>query len=159
MSIKRGSILHEKLINKMEFNIPKQEELNKMYEETEALAKDLGMKPYYMYRQKNMLGNMENVGYSKENKIGIYNIQMIEERQTIIALGADAVSKIIFMDENRIERAPNVKDVIEYTKRVEEMVHRKKKNIRYFIFIMIRRNINVIASAKRYKRLIAYRII
>ncbi len=84
---------------------------------------------------------------------------MIEERQTIIALGADAVSKIIFMDENRIERAPNVKDVIEYTKRVEEMVHRKKKNIRYFIFIMIRRNINVIASAKRYKRLIAYRII
>lgn len=52
---------------------------------------------------------------------------MIEERQTIIALGADAVSKIIFMDENRIERAPNVKDVIEYTKRVEEMVHRKKK--------------------------------
>ncbi len=127
MSIKRGSILHEKLINKMEFNIPKQEELNKMYEETEALAKDLGMKPYYMYRQKNMLGNMENVGYSKENKIGIYNIQMIEERQTIIALGADAVSKIIFMDENRIERAPNVKDVIEYIKRVEEMVYRKKK--------------------------------
>lgn len=52
MSIKRGSILHEKLVNKMEFNIPKQEELNKMYEETEALAKDLGMKPYYMYRQK-----------------------------------------------------------------------------------------------------------
>ena len=127
MSIKRGSILHEKLVNKMEFNIPRQEELNRMYEETEYLAKDLGMKPYYMYRQKNMLGNMENVGYSKENKIGIYNIQMIEERQTIIALGADAVSKIIFMDENRIERAPNVKDVIEYTKRVKEMVHRKKK--------------------------------
>ncbi len=73
-----------------------------------------------------MLGNMENVGYSKKDKIGIYNIQMIEERQTIIALGADAVSKIIFMDENRIERAANVKDVIEYTKRVEEMVQRKK---------------------------------
>ncbi|KOR24126.1 coproporphyrinogen III oxidase [Clostridium sp. L74] len=127
MSIKRGSILHEKLINKMEFNIPKQEELNKMYEETEKLAKDLGINPYYMYRQKNMLGNMENVGYSKKDKIGIYNIQMIEERQTIIALGADAVSKIIFMDENRIERAANVKDVIEYTKRVEEMVQRKKR--------------------------------
>ncbi|WP_409068913.1 coproporphyrinogen III oxidase [Clostridium sp. FAM 1755] len=127
MSIKRGSILHEKLVNKMEFNIPKQEELNKMYEETEKLAKDLGINPYYMYRQKNMLGNMENVGYSKKDKIGIYNIQMIEERQTIIALGADAVSKIIFMDENRIERAANVKDVIEYTKRVEEMVQRKKR--------------------------------
>ncbi len=101
---------------------------------------------------------MENVGYSKENKIGIYNIQMIEERQTIIALGADAVSKIIFMDENRIERSPNVKDVIEYTKEWKKW-YIERKNIRYFIFIMVRRNINVIASAKRYKRFIAYRII
>ncbi|NSJ92346.1 coproporphyrinogen dehydrogenase HemZ, partial [Coprococcus sp. MSK.21.13] len=55
----------------------------------------------------------------------IYNIQMIEERQTIIALGADGISKIVFRDENRIERVPNVKDVIEYNKRVEEMVRRK----------------------------------
>ncbi len=52
MSIKRGSILHEKLVNKIAFSIPKQEELNRMYEETEKLAKDLGMNPYYMYRQK-----------------------------------------------------------------------------------------------------------
>ena len=44
------------------------------------------MKPYYMYRQKNMVGNMENVGYSTGSKEGIYNIQMIEEKQTIIAL-------------------------------------------------------------------------
>ena len=50
---------------------------------------------------------------------------MIEERQTIIALGADGVSKIVFRDENRFERVPNVKDVIEYNKRVEEMVRRK----------------------------------
>jgi oxygen-independent coproporphyrinogen-3 oxidase len=68
---------------------------------------------------------MENVGYSTEGKECIYNIQMIEERQTIIALGADGVSKIVFRDENRIERVPNVKDVIEYNKRVEEMVRRK----------------------------------
>ncbi|NEZ45645.1 coproporphyrinogen III oxidase [Clostridium niameyense] len=125
MSIKRGSRLFERILNNEEFKVPSQEELNSMYAETIKLSKDLNMKPYYMYRQKNMLGNMENIGYAKEGKIGLYNIQMIEERQTIIALGADAVSKIIFLEENRIERCPNVKDVIEYTKRVEEMVERK----------------------------------
>ncbi len=68
---------------------------------------------------------MENLGYSKKGKEGIYNIQMIEERQTIIALGADAVSKIVFLEENRIERFGNVKDVKEYINRVDEMIKKK----------------------------------
>lgn len=122
MSIKRGSRLHQS--NNIDINL-QQSEINSMYAETLNLSKQLNMNPYYMYRQKNMIGNMENVGYSVYNKECIYNIQMIEERQTIIALGADAVSKIAFIDENRIERVPNVKDVIEYNKRVEEMVKRK----------------------------------
>ena len=122
MSIKRGSKLYNKLESILNYN---QDELNEMFQTTSKLAEKLNMKPYYMYRQKNMLGNMENVGYSTEGKECIYNIQMIEERQTIIALGADGVSKIVFRDENRIERVPNVKDVIEYNKRVEEMVRRK----------------------------------
>ncbi|KAJ49452.1 oxygen-independent coproporphyrinogen-3 oxidase [Clostridium tetanomorphum] len=123
MSLKRGSKLYEN----MEHYLKQidQNELNLMYRETVKLAEVLGMSPYYMYRQKNMLGNMENVGYSSPGKEGIYNIQMIEEKQTIIAMGADAVTKVIFLDENRIERVPNVKDVIEYNKRVKEMVERK----------------------------------
>lgn len=125
MSIKRGSILHEKLLNNIEFKVPDQNELNLMYNETLELSKKMNMNPYYMYRQKNMIGNMENIGYCKGENLGLYNIQMIEEKQTIIAIGADAVSKIIFLDENRIERVPNVKDVREYIKRVEEMVNRK----------------------------------
>jgi len=72
-----------------------------------------------------MVGNMENVGYSKDGKDGIYNIQMIEDTQTIIALGADAVSKIVFSKENRIERHANVKDIREYINRVEEMINKK----------------------------------
>ena len=96
-----------------------------MYEATKKLSQDLGMKPYYMYRQKNMVGNMENVGYCRDEKICIYNIQMIEEKQTIIALGADGVSKVVFPDENRIERFANVKDVREYNKRIDEMISRK----------------------------------
>lgn len=125
MSIKRSSRLHENLVLKQTVHIPKQDELNSMYKETKKLAEDLGMHPYYMYRQKNMVGNMENVGYSKENKECIYNIQMIEDSQTIIALGADAVSKIVFLDENRIERFGNVKDVKEYINRIDEMIEGK----------------------------------
>jgi len=125
MSIKRASRLHENMLNNYRFEIPAQEELNKMYGLTVELSKKLDMKPYYMYKQKNMVGNMENVGYAIPGKEGIYNIQMIEEKQTVIALGADAVSKVVFLDENRHERFANVKDVREYIKRVDEMIEKK----------------------------------
>ncbi|NMM61218.1 coproporphyrinogen III oxidase [Clostridium sp. P21] len=133
MSVKRASKLHESIINNIKFSIPEQRELNLMYEETVKLAKDLNFKPYYMYRQKNMVGNMENVGYCKTSKEGKYNIQIIEEVQTIIACGADAATKVVFLDENRIERHANVKDVREYIKRTDEMVNKKIKllNTRY----------------------------
>lgn len=125
MSIKRASKLYENMIVNKSFEIPDQDELNDMYKRTVKLSKELDMKPYYMYRQKNMVGNMENVGYALDGKEGIYNIQMIEEKQTIIALGADAVSKIVFLDENRIERFGNVKDIREYIKRIDEMIEKK----------------------------------
>ena len=125
LSIKRASKLHENMLNNYRFEIPGQEELNQMYEHTVELSKKLNMKPYYMYRQKNMVGNMENVGYTVPGCAGIYNIQMIEEKQTIIALGADAVCKVVFLEENRHERFANVKDVREYIKRVDEMIQKK----------------------------------
>lgn len=125
MSLKRGSKLHQNILNNIYMKVATQVELNKMYDETVKLSKSLMLKPYYMYRQKNMVGNMENVGYSKFGKECIYNIEMIEERQTIIAIGANAVSKIIFLEENRLERFPNIKDVREYTKRIEEKVESK----------------------------------
>ena len=78
-----------------------------------------------MYRQKNMVGNMENLGYSKKGKECIYNIQMIEDKQTIIALGADAVTKVVFLENDRIERFGNVKDIKEYVNRIKEMVDGK----------------------------------
>lgn len=125
MSIKRASKLHENIINKISFAMPEQKELNLMYEKTVELSKSLDMKPYYMYRQKNMVGNMENIGYTIEGKEAIYNIQMIEEKQTIISCGAGAVTKVVFLDENRLERHFNVKDVKEYINRIEEMIHKK----------------------------------
>lgn len=127
LSLKRGSRLYENFILKKGLGIKNQDEITKMYNESKELSKELNLKPYYMYRQKNMVGNMENIGYAKEGKECIYNMQMIEDTQTIIALGADAVSKVVFKDENRIERFPNVKDVREYVNRIDEMIEGKIK--------------------------------
>lgn len=91
-----------------------------------AGAKEMGMEPYYLYRQKNMSGNFENVGYAKPGKYGIYNILIMEEMQTIMALGAGSISKIVLPD-GRIERADNVKDVNLYIDKIEEMLNRKRE--------------------------------
>ncbi len=89
-------------------------------------ASEMDMEPYYLYRQKNMSGNFENVGYAREGKYGIYNILIMEEMQSIIALGAGTVSKNV-MGEGRIERCDNVKDVDLYIAQIDEMIERKRK--------------------------------
>jgi len=89
-------------------------------------SEKMGLFPYYMYRQKYMVGNLENTGYCKVGHECIYNMQIMEEKQTIIALGAGGVSKIVYPRENRLERVPNVKNVDEYINRVDEMIDRKK---------------------------------
>ncbi len=91
-----------------------------------------GYEPYYMYRQKNAAGsvrscNQENVGYAREGKEGIYNILIMEEVQTILALGAGASSKFVFPDTGAVERVENVKSLIDYITRIDEMIERKKK--------------------------------
>lgn len=89
-------------------------------------ARTLDMKPYYLYRQKNMSGNFENVGYAREGKFGIYNILIMEELQTIVALGAGSITKRVCGD-GRIERCDNVKDVELYIEKIDEMIERKHK--------------------------------
>lgn len=89
-------------------------------------AKDMGMEPYYLYRQKNMSGNFENVGYATEGNYGIYNILIMEEVQTIIACGAGTVTKRVYGD-GRIERCDNVKDVGLYIEKIDEMIERKRR--------------------------------
>ena len=88
-------------------------------------ADKMGMKPYYLYRQKNIAGNMENVGYAKDGCEGIYNILIMEEKQTIIALGAGSVTKYVYPDGERIERVDNVKNVDLYIERIDEMIEKK----------------------------------
>jgi oxygen-independent coproporphyrinogen-3 oxidase len=89
-------------------------------------AKEMGMHPYYLYRQKNMTGNLENVGFAKDGKYGIYNILIMEEIQSIVALGAGSISKNV-LPGGRIERCDNVKDVELYIDQIEEMLERKRQ--------------------------------
>ena len=93
---------------------------------SEACARRMGMEPYYLYRQKNMAGNFENVGYSLPGKACLYNILIMEEQQTIIGCGAGTTTKKIFSG-NRLERCENVKDVASYIERIDEMIERKEK--------------------------------
>lgn len=88
-------------------------------------AKRLGMEPYYLYRQKNMSGNFENVGYARPGKFGLYNILIMEEKQTVMALGAGSITKLVLPD-GRIERCDNVKDVALYIDKIDEMTARKE---------------------------------
>ncbi len=92
----------------------------------EQAAKRLGMEPYYLYRQKYMAGQQQNVGYARPGMACLYNVDIMEENTSILAMGAGAISKRVFPDrELRIERAPNVSDVAVYVRRVQEMMDRK----------------------------------
>jgi len=97
-----------------------------MLQLTSDYTKKAGYIPYYLYRQKNMADNLENIGYAKPGKEGLYNILIMEEKQTILALGAGALSKFVFHEENRIERVENVKSLKDYIERIDEMIERKR---------------------------------
>lgn len=108
-------------------------ELEQMIEDGAEAAQRMGLVPYYLYRQKNIAGNFENVGYAKVDKAGIYNILIMEEKQTILAAGAGASTKIVLpepikMDNKKstsLVRIENVKDITEYISRIDEMIERK----------------------------------
>lgn len=93
----------------------------------EETARCLGMRPYYLYRQKSMAGQQQNVGYAKEGCECLYNVDIMEETASILAMGAGAISKRVFPDrELRIVRAPNVSDVSTYIREIDEMMRRKR---------------------------------
>ncbi len=132
LAVKRASRLNQNL----ELYPPApQEEVNRMIDMAWHEAEAMGMEPYYLYRQKNMAGNLENVGYAKPGKECLYNILIMEEKQSIVAVGAGGSSKILYPSKNRIERVENVKSVKDYIERIDEMIDRKHQNFpKYGIF-------------------------
>ncbi len=112
------------------------EEIGEMIQEAALSAGRMGLEPYYLYRQKNIAGNFENVGYAKVDKAGIYNILIMEEKQSILAAGAGASSKIVLKEAQRVPgsrkkkmtnliRIENVKAIDAYIQRIDEMIERK----------------------------------
>lgn len=125
LAVKRASRLKEM---DAEFNY-RREDLREemlMYAH-EALAKS-GYEPYYLYRQKHTSGNTENIGFCKNDLISAYNVRIMEEAQSILALGAGGISKVYYPEENRLERVANVSNYEIYIDRIDEMIQRKENN-------------------------------
>lgn len=127
LSIKRSSILNEYCDS---YRMTEGEEVSRMVDHAREYMKSLGKIPYYMYRQKNQLGNLENVAYCKKGHESLYNIYIMEELQTIISMGAGGVTKTVDRETDRIERIFNVKEAKDYIERLDEMLERKSVLIR-----------------------------
>lgn len=106
-------------------------EITRMMLASEYSAELLDMKPYYLYRQKNMAGNLENVGYCEEGKECLYNILMMEEKHTVIGCGAGTSTKAILPSRDgdpyhkRVERCDNGKSIPDYLDHIEKFIERK----------------------------------
>ena len=114
-----------------DIELTKSIEMNEMLNYTAEKMKESGRVPYYMYRQKNISGNLENVGYANKEKMSFYNINIMEEVQTIIALGGGAVTKMVSGD--KIERIFNFKDPYEYINRFDEILEKKDEIEKFFL--------------------------
>lgn len=136
LALKRGSnMTDEKILNlKKKENLSTEEEIalheqevKKMIDYGHKRLFEEGYKPYYLYRQKNTPLGLENVGFAQKGKVCIFNVDSMEETCSVLACGANAVSKRVFSLENRIERCDNVKFINDYLSRLEEMIERKEK--------------------------------
>ena len=108
-------------------------EITRMMKASAYTAEVLGLKPYYLYRQKNMAGNLENVGYCEEGKECLYNILMMEEKHTVVGCGAGTSSKAVLPSKDgdpthkRVERCDNGKSIPDYLDNIEKFIERKKQ--------------------------------
>lgn len=100
--------------NKRKYKVAGREEITAMMHEAEEWTKKHNYVPYYLYRQKNILGNLENVGYAMPTQESIYNIVIMEEVQSIIGLGCGASSKFVHPKTGAITHFANPKDPKSY---------------------------------------------
>ncbi|ARJ38391.1 coproporphyrinogen III oxidase [Sporosarcina ureae] len=122
LSFKRAS---EMTRNKDKYQVADRETVGKMMTRGEEWSRDNGYIPYYLYRQKNILGNLENVGYSKPGEESLYNILIMEEAQTIIGLGCGASSKFMEPATGKLTQFHNPKEPGAYILGFEEAIDKK----------------------------------
>lgn len=124
LSFKRASEMTQ---NKDKYKVADRNEVQKMMKMANEWTKDNGYNPYYLYRQKNILGNLENIGYSLHGQESLYNILIMEEQQTIIGLGCGAASKLVHPNSKTISRFANPKDPKTYNDKYEYYTNEKIK--------------------------------
>lgn len=124
LSVKHSSTLKEEGGFSL---IPREDETDRMVSASAKMLQDAGYEPYYLYKQKNTVGNLENVGYSKKGSFGMYNVYIMDETHTIIAVGAGAVTKLKQPRGNLIKRVFNYKFPYEYIKDIETLLERKNE--------------------------------
>ena len=121
LCVKRSSDMH-----RLMDSLPPDDMVAYMVQLGRATADSMGMRPYYLYRQKHMAGNQANVGYALPGTECLYNVDTMEDTVSILAMGAGAISKRVTPGRHMVYRAPNVKDVGHYIARVDDMLARKQ---------------------------------
>jgi oxygen-independent coproporphyrinogen-3 oxidase len=127
MSFKRSAVVKTE---RERFVIPHDRIVRQMMRESSEWARRLGYRPYYVYRQRDILGNMENTGFAKPGKESVYNICIMEERQTIVGIGGGAVTKLIGGDGKHMGRFANPREPKAFVETVDDFVERKDKKLR-----------------------------
>ena len=126
LAVKRASRLKEQLLGGMPGEPTDDETVSGMLSDAAAYARQNGLEPYYLYRQKHILANLENVGYARPGAGCRYNVETMSEKQTILAAGAGAITKISH-DGRQLERSYNVRELRQYVSRIDEMIIKKQE--------------------------------
>lgn len=126
LAVKKASAL---LLEDKDYHYGAGDNVEEMLAKAHSILPELAYHPYYLYRQKHMAGALENVGYCKEGAMCLYNVRIMDEHQSLVALGAGGISKAYYPEENRLERVPNVANYKIYIERIDEMIERKKNNL------------------------------
>ena len=121
LALKKGADLFEK-----RQQLPAYQEVANMVEYANTRLRELGYKPYYLYRQKNMSGSFENVGWSRDDRDCLYNIYMMEERHTIVSLGGGGMNKVNLPDGS-LQRFHNPKFPEEYIRDIDKVLKDKEE--------------------------------
>lgn len=132
LAVKRGSVIKES----GRFHLPDEATVQRMFEVAYQKLYGAGYKPYYLYRQKNISANLENIGFSKPGWEGYYNMAMMEETISIIACGASGMSKQITVEngQRKIRRYSSYKDVRRYIDNLDQIIHDKRQMMEAIAF-------------------------
>lgn len=131
LALKRGSKLQTQLADELntfeDFDLPSDEEVRKMSAAAEKILREKNYLPYYLYRQGYISGQIENIGWCRRGAEGIYNIQIMDERQTILGVGAAASTKVPDRKAMRLQSTFHAKDLTTYLRDVDKYIDNRAK--------------------------------